>query len=103
MIQPQVVLNSFKAIAKVWILIMWVFLCHQPEVQWSATYAFPYSYIHDTLQELPGCHFLNYDHQSCFLDFGSQHPTRVIHSYVVNDKVDTILLLFQPNSESFGE
>ena len=28
--------------------------------------------------------------------------TRVIHSYIVNDKLD-ILLLFQPNSESFGK
>ena len=27
---------------------------------------------------------------------------RVIHSYVVNDKIDN-LLLFRPNSESFGK
>ena len=29
-------------------------------------------------------------------------PVRVIHSYVVNDKLD-ILLHFQPDSESFGK
>ena len=34
--------------------------------------------------------------------FDSQISTRVIHSYVVNDKTD-FLLLFQPDSESFGK